>query len=100
MTLNDVLNRNAYKMRHKDHFVVILKSADMCFTLGENRYHAWIENELEKFYKDLILQCINEEVKVKVDDKIDFKLFKCYINNYDLQIELYMKVDEELNNDK
>lgn len=99
MRLNDVLNRNAFKMRHKDHVVVVLKSEDMCFTLGEIRYHAWIENELERFYKDLMLECMNEDVNVKVEDKIDFKLFKCYINNYDLQVDIYMKVDEVLNND-
>ena len=98
LTINDVLNINKCKMRTTDRYVVILKSGDTCFTLGEYTYQAWISGQMELSTYVYTNMCLKAEVKkkeVKVVGK--HKLFKYYIDDEDLQAEIYLMEDKAYN---
>lgn len=98
MTINDILNKNELNMRHKDKYVIILKTVYMNFTLGETRFHAWIAGELDLNSYVYTCKCLNEEpTKIEVVDYVDFKLYKVYISNVELQDEIYLMEDTEYN---
>lgn len=104
MTVNDILNKNKYKMRHQDRYNIILKSGDTCFSLGERFYHSWIEGELDLMTYTYTNMCLKYEVKVDIINKGCYNLYKLYIDNEDLQADIYLMQDREynrrLNNEK
>ena len=96
MTTHDILYNNTLKMRHKDRFVIILKTPYMSFTLGEVRFHAWIEKELDTTQYNYIKMCLPyEPVGIEEINYIDFKLYKVYIDNVPLQDEIYEMENDE-----
>lgn len=97
LELNDVLNYNVLNMRHKDHFVVILKSPLGCFTLGEYRFHAWITGELDLSSYVYTNKCLTELVKPIKIKKCEYDLYKLYIDNESLQMEIYFMEDRDYN---
>lgn len=97
MKLNDALNKNRYKMRHKDHFIVVLKSQLGCFTLGEYRFHDWVQGTLQLSNYCYTCKCLNSEVQLQVIDLVDYKIFKYYIDDEDLQFEIYEMEDKDYN---
>lgn len=98
MTINDILNLNKLHLRHNDKYVIILKTPYMCFTLGETRYHAWICGELDLLSYTYTCKCLEEPVKdFKIENKCDFKLLKIWIDNAELQDEIYYMQDCEYN---
>lgn len=98
MTLNEILNYNALKLRHKDFFTVVLKSDLGTFTLGSNTFHSWVCGELDLSLYTYICKCLEEEVyDIKVVNRIENRDFRLYINNEDIQFEIYEMEDREYN---
>lgn len=97
MTINEVLNWNKLKMRHYDRYNIILKSGETCFSLGEKFFHAWVEGELDLMTYTYTNMCMDAECMVVKIDKGNYKLFKLYIDNEDLQAEIYLMEDREYN---
>lgn len=98
MTINDILNKNALNMRHKDKFVIILRTSEKNFTLGENTFHSWIAGELDLTTYCYTCKCLEEKPYfIDCDNKVVFKLYKLYIDNIDLQREIYDMEDREYN---
>ena len=98
MLLKDILYHNALKMRHKDKFVIILKTDAMKFTLGENTFHSWIAGEMDTLTYLYICKCLEAEVDfTSKRNYIDFILYKIYISDIELQREIYELEDKEYN---
>lgn len=97
MTINDILNYNKLNMRHKDHFVIILKSGNTCFTLGEYRFHSWVMGELELNSYVYTNMCLHQACKYVKIDLVEYKLIKIYIDNEDLQADIYLMEDNDYN---
>lgn len=97
MLVNDILNLNKYKMRSRDKYVIVLKSGDRCFTLGTYRLIDWQDGRLPLELYCYTCKCLNEPCDIIIQDKIDFKLYKLYINNVDLHNEIYKMEDNDYN---
>lgn len=93
MKLNDFLNKNEYNLRFSDRFVVVLKSGVTCFTLGEFYYRAWRTGEMNTQTYKYHVMCLDEDVTLKCEKKGKETLFKLYIDNEDLQAEIYLMED-------
>ena len=98
LTINDVLNINKCKMKTTDHYVIVLKSGDTCFTLGEYCYYAWISGSMDLSSYVYTNMCLKEEIVKKVVLKAGKnRLFKYYIDNEDLQADIYLMEDRAYN---
>lgn len=97
MKVNDILNLNKLNMRFKDMYVIILKSGSNCFSLGETKYRAFVTGELDLSsfcYTNMCLEEVCSYVKIK---KCEYDLIKIYVDNEDLQADIYLMEDKEYN---
>lgn len=97
MTINDVLNLNKYKIRSRDIYVIILKNKDKCFTLGEYTYVDWTAGRLPLELYCYTCKCLDATCKVNIITRGNSKLYKLYIDNEDLQREIYEMQDNDYN---
>lgn len=97
MTINDVLNFNHLGLRFKDHYVIILKSGCNCFSLGEATYRSYVTGELDLTSFVYTNMCLKEVCQFKVIKKCEYNLIKMYIDNEDLQAEIYLMEDRDYN---
>lgn len=97
MIVNDILNLNKYKIKSRDSYVIVLKSEDMCFTLGEHTYIDWTAGRLPIELYCYTCKCLNAICNVSIIARGNTRLFKIYVDNEDLQREIYQMEDRDYN---